>query len=391
MITIGGAREQLLLDIARCPNVALGWDGIGPCATVVGVQDGIAEPDHQVPEPWSGGLSAPILFVSSNPSIDDTPGDEAEAYPTSSDDDALLCEFFEHRFDGAQPPVKDGKYGRLKNGDYARATPFWSAVRLRAAELLGREPVPGHDYALTEIVHCKSRSEAGVKQATRPCVDRYLERLLDLSEAKLLVVIGAPAQKEIRRHLALRGEDRYYSPTESCRFHVCFLPHPNAFGGSKSVSSEVIAAVRPVFGPSAEDLRVFAEFANAFESDDFVAGTPYGEEEVEPGVYTMGGWIPSEIVIQWETALYDHHIIDGNSDYLSPEFARRMNEFAEDLTLLSAADLQTVRTVLTNISRGERFCDGYLCDAFDRGVAQAATRRLVDLARQALTSDPREL
>jgi hypothetical protein len=40
-------------------------------------------------------------------------------------------------------------------------------VRQRAIELLQRDVRPGVDYALTEIVHCKSKSENGVAEAKK--------------------------------------------------------------------------------------------------------------------------------------------------------------------------------------------------------------------------------
>ncbi|WP_196524075.1 hypothetical protein [Nostoc commune] len=35
-------------------------------------------------------------------------------------------------------------------------------VRQRAIELLERDVIPGIDYAITEIVHCKSENEIGL-------------------------------------------------------------------------------------------------------------------------------------------------------------------------------------------------------------------------------------
>lgn len=379
-ITIDGARQTLLLEIARCSALAHAERGDGPCASVAAVQVNAGTCGRQVPEPWSGSLEASILFISTNPSIDDRPGDWAEDYPTASSSDEDLLRFFNERFDGERPPVKSGRYGRLKNGEYGRATPFWSSVRMRAKELLGREPLPGHDYALTEIVHCKSRSEMGVAEATDACVRRYLERILDLSEARVLVVLGSHAGKVLREHFQLEHEADHYPPSPSHSCHVCFLPHPNARGVKKSFDRAVIDSVRPVFGPTIDALLALSPFVHEFTAEGFTAGIFHNAEEIEPGVFSMPWWEPSDIVLQWEAALYHHGIIDPQSDYLSEEFGRQVEEFAADPTLLSAADLPTIRTVLTNISRGERFCDGYMASMLESGVAQAATARLVQLA-----------
>jgi hypothetical protein len=59
-----------------------------------------------------------------------------------------------------------------------------------ATDLLGRAPVPGQDYALTEVVHCGSGVERGVDEALETCSSRYLKRVISLSPAKLLVLVG---------------------------------------------------------------------------------------------------------------------------------------------------------------------------------------------------------
>lgn len=128
------------------------------------------------------------------------------------------------------------------------------------------------------------------------------------------------------------------------------------------------------------DLLAFGRFAEAFESEGFDAGRIHASEEVEPGLYSWPWWEESPIVGEWHQALYETGVIDPESDYLSEEFAETMRHFEADPALLDGADLQTIRTVLTNISRGERFCDGYMASMFENGVAQAATRRLVTLA-----------
>jgi len=132
--------------------------------------------------------------------------------------------------------------------------------------------------------------------------------------------------------------------------------------------------------PSSGDLLAFRRFADAFDAENFDAGRVHSSEEVEPGVYSWPWWEESPIVGEWHQALYDNHVIDPESDYLSEDFAAKMRQFEVAPALLDGADLQTIRTVLTNISRGDRFCDGYMASMFENGVAQAATRRLVGLA-----------
>ncbi len=134
--------------------------------------------------------------------------------------------------------------------------------------------------------------------------------------------------------------------------------------------------------PTKTDLAIFARFVDAFERADFEAGRAHPSEEVKPGVYSWPWWESSPIVSEWHHALYDHHIIDSHSPYLTEEFAARMHEFVDDPSLLVGQDLPTMRTVLTYIARGDRFCDGLMAAMFEQGVAQAATRRLVALAAE---------
>lgn len=62
----------------------------------------------------------------------------------------------------------DGRHSAafVRDGTHAPGwVRFWAAVRARASELLGRSAIAGFDYAISEIVHCKSDSEVGVSAA----------------------------------------------------------------------------------------------------------------------------------------------------------------------------------------------------------------------------------
>ena len=135
-------REELLLALTRCSDLDEGRsDRSHPCAAVVNVQD---TGDRKVPEPWSGHIeTAPLLFIGSNPSIGAGDGD-----PTPSWTEADTVSYFQRRFDRDAGWVLPGEFNKVR---------FWCSVRARAKELLGREAVPGEDFTLTEVVHCKSR------------------------------------------------------------------------------------------------------------------------------------------------------------------------------------------------------------------------------------------
>jgi hypothetical protein len=186
--------DALLLQITGCPVVAECRAGSRlACSRVVGVQSAISWSDFHVPEPWNGELeSARVLFVSSNPAID-----SAELYPTPSWADTERIDFFRHRFSGGKQAWTDAFRTLLKDGRYdaaPRAGKYWAEIHNRAIELLGPEARPGIDYALTEVVHCKSSSNHGVKEARVECATRYLEPVLQVaSSARVIVLVGKQA------------------------------------------------------------------------------------------------------------------------------------------------------------------------------------------------------
>jgi len=226
---------QLLLEIARCPHVVsciTQPKHTHPCSEIVSSQAAQSLATHQLPEPWSGDLvHAPILFVSSNPSIS-----EVEEYPHWDWSDDAIIDYFTRRFEGGRKQwIKDGTKTLQRDGTYARATAFWAAVRQRAAELLQRDPRPGFDYALTEVVHCKSLSERGIRKAQTYCVPHFLQRVLEASEARIIVILGAHARMAVQNIFNIPDTVTLYGPTNVfCHErYVLSLPHPNAHSPRK--------------------------------------------------------------------------------------------------------------------------------------------------------------
>lgn len=162
----------------------------------------------QVPEAWAGSLdTARILFLSSNPSIseDDESGDLGEDYPLSSWPDDKIANFMMRRFDPDAGFVRDDRF-RRKSGEYSkRPVRFWLLIRRRAEELLGQAD-PNRDFVMTEVVHCKSRSEVGVAEATETCSELYLNRLLKLCPANVVTIVGAKARDRVRAMWSLPEE-----------------------------------------------------------------------------------------------------------------------------------------------------------------------------------------
>jgi hypothetical protein len=144
--------KKLLTDIACCSVARQLVDHPNPkhpCSKVVGIQKAKSWKAFQVPEPWSGHLlQAPILFLSSNPGISDW-----DAYPKGVGG-FDLWEFFDCRFEGRWS--KDCTKALVAGKKSYKTVAYWANIRNRATELLGTKAMCGKDYALSEMVHCKS-------------------------------------------------------------------------------------------------------------------------------------------------------------------------------------------------------------------------------------------
>jgi hypothetical protein len=218
--------KGLLIKVARCPIVSDCLAGRGhACSPVVAAQ-GLPPSKHQLPEPWNGKIeSAPILFVGSNPSFN-----RKERFPTSEWSDADIERFFVTRFMDSYPPVQ-----------------YWRVVRAIASDLLGHPGRPGIDFALTEIVRCKSLNETGLTEATMAeCLSRYFMPTLEIAAAQVVVPLGkkaregvaaiADTESAIGLHgpVKLSGRDRW----------LLMLGHPSA-GQRKKPTAKEISRVQP--------------------------------------------------------------------------------------------------------------------------------------------------
>jgi hypothetical protein len=211
--------------------------------------------EHRVPEPWVGHIDeAPLLFLSSNPSLASqrpliapparrsTPlaslrGVAASEHPSLNRPfeaptwewtDDQVADRYESTFDlwvhdGAQLVTN-------AQGSLGRPVPYWQAVKALAEAVFGRSVRPGRDYALTEIVHCKSKSEIGVTSAAAECVPRYLPRTLAASPALVIIVLGRKARLAFRREYKYSDADVVSRPLdiEGTERLIVFLSHPSA-------------------------------------------------------------------------------------------------------------------------------------------------------------------
>jgi Family of unknown function (DUF6508) len=200
---LSSAERGLLLRIARCPLIAAAAKDAGhPCHRVVAAQAGAGQA-RQVPEGWAGNLrDARVVFVSSNPSISVAgPGQPAEAvetYPVAGDGEDYIAGFLGRRFDPSvspRPYVKDSR-SLLRNGEYGAPTRFWAEIQRRAEELID-DADPARNYAMTEVVHCKSTRNIGAHAAARTCAGLYLHDVFALTAAPIVVVMGQVARRAI--------------------------------------------------------------------------------------------------------------------------------------------------------------------------------------------------
>lgn len=199
--------KQLLFEIAHCNAVTDSRiNGNHPCSTIINSQTGNA---FQLPEPWNGRLdSARILFVSSNPSYD-----EKELFPTSDWDNFKVEEFFTYRYDDLQ---------------YAR-TPYYSTMKKYAGWILNtpiQQVNPYRDFCITEIVHCKSRNEFGVKKCREYCIEKWMNQILDCFTGEYIVVVGKTAQ-----------ECFHYTAQNK---KIIKVPHPQARGYTDEKRKRII-------------------------------------------------------------------------------------------------------------------------------------------------------
>ena len=209
---------QVLLALNRCHEVHKARITPNhPCAIIVGTQQ---PGNFQAPEPWRGHIdSAPILFISSNPGIGGSQG-----FPPSDWTDEQVIAHYQGCFDqeNLAPSYIDEKlYSSIR---------FWQQVRGRAGEILGRRAKQGTDFALTEVVHCKSLQERGVWEARFHCGRLWMESVLEQSAAKVVVLLGRHAKDVCSELWSLQSHRSVDFGVDigGKERGVVILPHPNA-------------------------------------------------------------------------------------------------------------------------------------------------------------------
>ncbi|MDZ8083369.1 MAG: uracil-DNA glycosylase family protein [Nostoc sp. DcaGUA01] len=162
-----------------------------------------------------------------------------EDYPDWSWSEDAINDFFSNRFGGGCKQWSiNGTKTLLKNGSYSGVR-FWMAVRQRAIELLERNVEPGIDYAITEIVHCKSTDEIGVTAAQKQCVQTYLREVLEIASARVVVVLGKKAKQAIKDEFSI-SQNGFLVESITIgdkKRLITFLPHPAAWQPSSFIKN----------------------------------------------------------------------------------------------------------------------------------------------------------
>lgn len=143
--------------------------------------------------------------------------------------DDEIEDFFANRFGrGRKAWVEGGNRALLLDGKHAKANAFWSGIRQRAMELFNRPVAPGLDYALTELVRCKSLREYGVPEAAQECTSRYLIPTIEAAGAVVIVTLGKIAEAHARRLAHFEGAVSPPRMIAGRERVIAVLPHPNA-------------------------------------------------------------------------------------------------------------------------------------------------------------------
>lgn len=191
--------ENLLISIARCNEIEKAqFDVQHACHKIVSVQK---SSPFQLPEPWNGNLSkSDVLFIASNPSYN-----SSEFFPNPEWDDSCIECFFQNRF----------------SNSYYQKIRYWSLIKKYASWILGvakDDPNLPARICITEIVHCKSTRETGVKKASCICSKKWLDRILKAFNGSYVVVLGKVAQELFPKDFDDKSKK------------VLNMPHPNARG-----------------------------------------------------------------------------------------------------------------------------------------------------------------
>lgn len=214
------------------------------CAKVLTSQSAVSKDDFHVPEPWNGDIcSAKLLFVSINPGF--SPG---ELYPRFGNhiwrsgpifNNSKVEDFFERRFDLTNQYVtyRNGGHAfkiRLEDNRLKSVRGFWTYV-FNMAKVLIPNADPLRDFAITELVHCKSSDISFIEpQCYKLCMGRYLSKIFSIaSNVQYVIFIGGSVRNHVCDYYGFSSpvKQQWYKTTKlnGRDTSVVFVDHNNAF------------------------------------------------------------------------------------------------------------------------------------------------------------------
>ena len=237
---------DLMQAIIQCGLNAQAADA--ECHSIWNAQGCSSPDDFQVPEPWNGDIAnAKLLFLSINPGY--MPN---ELYPrkgnswwTENNGDWAsnkIYDFFTNRFSSKCEYVQseNGRRFRIKmeDGSYLARPHFWPRIHKIATLILSNNDVRiGKDYALTEVVHCKTKHEGGIdERCFSRCLTLWLGRVLKIAKnLERIVVVGRNPRTLIGQFV----EPKIVSPKcyewyersvpSGKKYRWLFIDHPAAY------------------------------------------------------------------------------------------------------------------------------------------------------------------
>lgn len=148
--------------------------------------------------------------------------------PTSESSDAEIKRYFVDGFEQT----------------YGPSVRYWRMVGVIARALLGPDVRPGIDFALTEIVRCKSRNEEGLTEAAiAECSKRYFMQTLEIAAAPVIVPCGKKARAGVAAVAGTSSEIGLYKSAKLDRW-LLMLGHPSS-GQRQTPTADEISRVQP--------------------------------------------------------------------------------------------------------------------------------------------------
>ncbi len=126
-----------------------------------------------------------------------------------------------------------------------------------------------------------------------------------------------------------------------------------------------------------ERLRALAAFGTAFNRDGFVFSNDI-PSSVDEGVIVLGGTTLSDDGERFYQALYDYGWV-CMFEWAEWRSTERGTRLIHDPDAIATANEDDLARVPTTCVRADRFCDGYLSDAYEAGLIGRVVARAEQL------------